>query len=187
MMRLGSARRLRLFAVLVAIALFAAACTSSEGATNGNEDPDSNASAQQDSNVDPADGNSGGNAEGTTSVAAPDPDATPIDISDDIRVGVLDNGLTYYVQSNDSPGGSVSMRLAVRAGALHENPIGTGSAHFLEHMLFNGTEQFPGASLDATLRSIGAEIGRGVNARTSANSTVYELSLIHISEPTRPY
>jgi len=58
---------------------------------------------------------------------APDPDPTPLPIADDIRTGVLDNGLTYYVRSNDSPGSAVALRLVVRAGGRQEDPLGTGS------------------------------------------------------------
>ena len=108
---------------------------------------------------------------------APEVDDTALEISDDIRMGVLDNGLTYYVRSNDSPGQSVSIRLAVKAGAYHEDPQGTGVAHFLEHMMFNGTEAYPGNQVDSVLRSIGAEIGPDFNAYTSATETVYQISL----------
>ena len=108
---------------------------------------------------------------------APDPDPTPLPIADDIRTGVLDNGLTYYVRSNDSPGSAVALRLVVRAGGRQEDPLGTGVAHFLEHMMFNGTEAFPGNELDATLRSIGAQIGPDFNAYTSDNETVYQIGV----------
>lgn len=107
----------------------------------------------------------------------PTPDPTPLPIDEDVRVGVLDNGLTYYVRSNDSPGGSVSLRLAVNAGGVNEDPLGTGAAHFLEHMMFNGTERFPGNTLDAALRRIGAEIGPDFNAYTNDTETVYQLSV----------
>ena len=107
----------------------------------------------------------------------PEPDDTPLEIDDDIRIGVLDNGLTYYVRENDRPGSSVSLRLVIRAGGLQEDPRGTGIAHFLEHMMFNGTEKYPGNELDAALRSIGAEIGPDFNAYTSDTETVYQLAI----------
>ena len=100
-------------------------------------------------------------------LAQPDPDPTPLPIADAIRIGTLDNGLTYFVQENDAPGSSVSLRLVIRAGGLQEDPRGTGVAHFLEHMMFNGTERYPGNELDAALRRIGAEIGPDFNAYTS--------------------
>ncbi len=107
----------------------------------------------------------------------PNPDPTPLEIDEDVRVGVLENGLTYYVRSNDSPGGAVSLRLVVNAGGVNEDPVGTGAAHILEHMMFNGTERFPGNSLDAALRRIGAEIGPDFNAYTSDTETVYQLAV----------
>ena len=108
---------------------------------------------------------------------APDPDPSLLGIDDDVRVGVLDNGLTYYVRSNNSPGSAVSLRLAVKAGGVNEEPLGTGAAHMLEHMMFNGTEKFPGNTLDAALRRIGAEIGPDFNAYTNDTETVYQLKV----------
>ena len=164
---------------LFVLALVAAACTSDQSATADEADtPNDAESTESDPNNEPSDDDEAlttANAAGD--FVAPDPDLSRIDFDDDIRMGVLDNGLTYFVRSNNSPGGSVSLRLAVNAGGLHEDPIGTGVAHFLEHMMFNGTEQFPGASLDAALRSIGAEIGPDFNAFTSDNVTVYQLQV----------
>ncbi|MEY2960135.1 MAG: hypothetical protein RLZZ01_2703, partial [Actinomycetota bacterium] len=94
-----------------------------------------------------------------------------------VRVGTLDNGLRYYVRSNDNPGGKAELRLAVDAGSVDEVGPATGVAHFLEHMLFNGTERFPRNELVTTLRSFGAAFGADVNARTGFDSTVYELSV----------
>ena len=113
----------------------------------------------------------------TSSFAAPELDTTVLPVDDAVRVGTLGNGLTYYVRRNNSPGGSVSMQLAVRAGGINEDPLGTGIAHFLEHMMFNGTEEYPGNTLDDALRDIGAEIGPDFNAFTSDSATVYQLSV----------
>ena len=60
-----------------------------------------------------------------------------------LRIGTLDNGLTYYLRNNEEPGTNLSLRLAVNAGSLHEPAVGLGAAHFLEHMMFNGTEEVP--------------------------------------------
>ena len=109
--------------------------------------------------------------------SAPAPDATPLPVDPATRIGTLDNGLTWYARSNGLPGQSVTMRLVVRAGGLQDSPKGAGTAHFLEHMMFNGTEQFPGNELDATLRSIGAEIGPDFNAYTSDSETVYQITV----------
>jgi zinc protease len=91
--------------------------------------------------------------------------------------GVLANGLTYWVRHNDQPGQKVSMRLAVRAGSADELGPETGVAHFLEHMLFNGTERYPENELVDVLRGFGAEFGPDVNAYTSYDETVYELDV----------
>lgn len=95
-----------------------------------------------------------------------------------VQIGALDNGFTYYIRSNDSPGGSLSLRLAVNAGSLHESVLGAGYAHFLEHMLFNGTEKYPGNEITDALHSIGVEFGPDINAYTSYDETVYQLDLI---------
>ncbi len=94
-----------------------------------------------------------------------------------VRIGTLDNGLTYYLRCNDSPGQSLELRLAVNAGSLNEAEAGSGVAHFLEHMLFNGTEKYPGNELTKVLQSIGVEFGPDINAYTSYDETVYELAL----------
>ncbi len=99
----------------------------------------------------------------------------PIDPA--VRIGTLDNGLTYYLRCNDSPGRSLELRLAVNAGSLHEAEAGSGVAHFLEHMLFNGTERYPGNELTTVLQGIGVEFGPDINAYTSYDATVYELAL----------
>ncbi len=112
----------------------------------------------------------------------PEPDPTPIPVSDDVRVGTLDNGLTYYVRSNQSPGGSLSLRLVVNAGSLQQEAPESGYAHFLEHMLFNGTENFPGNELTDALAGLGIQFGPDVNAYTSFDETVYELDLVTVDD-----
>ncbi len=170
----------RVVLILAVIALLAAACTSGQTAADtqeGRSDDDMETDNDDQSRDDDSDADALATQQPDGTFTAPDPDLARIELDDDTRMGVLDNGLTYFVRSNDSPGGSVSLRLAVNAGGLHEDPIGTGVAHFLEHMMFNGTERFPGGTLDATLRSIGAEIGPDFNAFTSDNATVYQLQV----------
>ncbi|MFT7474420.1 MAG: zinc protease [Verrucomicrobiales bacterium] len=168
----------RYLAIVLAAALVAAGCTSdSEGAeaepvtTNTSSPAVSDPLATTESTI-------------TTSEAPrelvftiEDPDPTPLEVWDEIRIGELSNGLTYYLMSNDSPGGSISMRLAVNAGGVNEDPLGTGAAHFLEHMMFNGTEKFPGNTVDDALRRIGAEIGPDFNAYTNDTETVYQMTV----------
>ncbi len=99
-------------------------------------------------------------------------------VDPDVQIGTLDNGLTFYIRSNDSPGGALSLRLVVNAGSLNEPFAGAGYAHFLEHMLFNGTEKYPGNEITDVLQSIGVEFGPDINAYTSYDETVYMLDLV---------
>ncbi len=94
-----------------------------------------------------------------------------------VRTGTLDNGLRYYIRENDNPGGKADLRLAIRAGSVDEFGPSTGVAHFVEHMLFNGTEKFPENELIDVLRSFGAAFGADVNAYTSFDETVYLLTV----------
>ncbi|WP_419909835.1 M16 family metallopeptidase [Candidatus Poriferisodalis sp.] len=102
-----------------------------------------------------------------------DPSLLPID--PDVVIGQLPNGLTYYLRSNDSPGDAVVMHLAVNAGGVLDPEGAEGAAHFLEHMLFNGTEKFSKNELDQVLRDIGTDFGHDLNAFTSPDETVYIL------------
>jgi len=95
-----------------------------------------------------------------------------------VKIGTLDNGLTYYMRSNGSPGNTLSLRLVVNAGSLNEPVAGAGYAHYLEHMLFNGTEKYPGNEITDALQSIGVEFGPDINAYTSYDETVYMLDLV---------
>lgn len=106
-------------------------------------------------------------------------DSTDEVLPDDpaVRTGELANGLRYYVRENDNPGAKAELRLAIDAGSADETGPATGVAHFVEHMLFNGTEQFPENELIDTLRSFGAAFGADVNASTGYDATVYELSV----------
>ena len=112
-------------------------------------------------------------------VAAPDATGLPsLSVPDPaIVVGQLDNGLRYFIRDNDNPGARVEMRLAVDAGSALEDETQDGGAHFLEHMLFNGTEAFPENELIAVLRSFGASFGADINAYTSYDETVYQLTM----------
>ena len=101
---------------------------------------------------------------------------------DEVRTGTLDNGLRYYVRENDRPGGRADLRLAIRAGSVNETGENTGVAHFVEHMLFNGTEQFPENELIDVLRGFGASFGADINAYTSYDETVYSLDVPNAGE-----
>jgi zinc protease len=108
--------------------------------------------------------------------AFPDDDDV-IAVDEAVLIGTLGNGLTYYIRENDSPGGRAQLRLAVMAGSVQETDDQRGAAHYLEHMMFNGTERFPANELVLLLQRFGAEFGPDINAYTSYEETVYELEL----------
>jgi zinc protease len=94
-----------------------------------------------------------------------------------VKIDKLDNGLTYYIRENDRPGNSVEMRLVINAGSAQESPDQSGVAHFLEHMMFNGTSKYPANELVDVLQGFGSEFGADINAYTSYDETVYQLTL----------
>ena len=100
------------------------------------------------------------------------------------RVGKLDNGLTYYIRHNEKPAQRAEFYLATDVGALQELPDQDGLAHFLEHMCFNGTKNFPGKGILNWLESIGASFGGNVNASTGVEQTIYLLNNIPLVRPT---
>ena len=95
----------------------------------------------------------------------------------DVRIGKLENGLTYYIRQNDKPEKKVDLRLVINAGSILETDKQVGLAHFLEHMVFNGTKTFPKNDLIDYLQSIGVKFGQHLNAYTSFDETVYFLPL----------
>ena len=106
------------------------------------------------------------------------PQALPNDPA--VKVGKLENGLTYYIRHNDKPAQRAEFYLATDVGAFQEEDDQDGLAHFLEHMCFNGTKNFPEKKLLEWLQSIGAEFGRNINASTGFEVTQYMLNNIPI-------
>lgn len=98
-----------------------------------------------------------------------------------VRVGKLDNGMTYYIRHNDKPAQRAEFYLATNVGAIQETPDQDGLAHFLEHMCFNGTKNFPGKTLLEYLQSIGASFGGNINAATGVEETTYMLNNIPVT------
>lgn len=99
----------------------------------------------------------------------------PLPVDPEVRIGHLDNGLTYYIRHNERPAGSADFFLAQSVGSIQEEESQRGLAHFLEHMCFNGTENFPGNSLIDYLESVGVKFGANLNAYTSTDRTVYNI------------
>ncbi len=106
----------------------------------------------------------------------------PIPIDEQVRVGKLDNGLTYYIRHNEEPKGQANFYIAQKVGSILENEDQRGLAHFLEHMCFNGTVNFPGDSLIKYLESIGVKFGAQLNAYTSIDETVYNIDNVPVAK-----
>ena len=96
-----------------------------------------------------------------------------IPVDQGVRIGHLDNGLTYYLRHNNTPEKKANFYIAQRVGSIQENDSQQGLAHFLEHMAFNGSEHFPTGTMTEYLQSIGVEYGRSLNAYTMIDRTVY--------------
>ena len=94
----------------------------------------------------------------------------------DVKIGKLDNGLTYYIRHNAWPEQRAEFYIAQRVGSIQENDDQRGLAHFLEHMCFNGTENFKGNDIVKWCETIGVKFGRDLNAYTSIDQTVYNIS-----------
>src|SRR5690606_36444040 len=98
-----------------------------------------------------------------------------IPFNPEVKMGKLDNGLTYYIKNNGKPEKKEELRLVVNAGSILEDEEQLGLAHFMEHMNFNGTKNFEKNELVNYLQSIGVEFGADLNAYTSFDETVYIL------------
>ncbi len=94
-----------------------------------------------------------------------------------LRMGTLPNGLRYYVRENTMPEDRAYLWLAVNAGSVLEDDDQQGFAHFLEHMAFNGTKNFPGQSLIDFIEGSGMRFGADLNAYTNFDETVYQLTV----------
>jgi zinc protease len=96
-------------------------------------------------------------------------------VDPEVSLGTLPNGMRYYVRPNPKPARRVELRLVVKAGSVLEDPDQLGLAHFVEHMLFEGTRNFPGQGISDFLASLGLGIGADANAQTSYDDTQYML------------
>ena len=106
----------------------------------------------------------------------------PLPVDQKVRIGRLDNGLTYYIRHNEEPKGQAFFYIAQKVGSIQEEESQRGLAHFLEHMCFNGTTHFPDSSLIEYLGSIGVKFGEQLNAYTSVEETVYNIDNVPARE-----
>lgn len=108
-----------------------------------------------------------------------------IDNDNTIRKGILPNGMTYYIRHNAQTKGVADFYIAQKVGSILEEKRQRGLAHFLEHMAFNGTKHFPGNTLQpgivAWCESVGIKFGANLNAYTSVDQTVYNISAAPIT------
>ncbi|MDX2448563.1 MAG: insulinase family protein [Desulfobacterales bacterium] len=102
---------------------------------------------------------------------------TDLPLDSEIVCGRLDNGFRYVLMQNQNPKDRVSMHLNIQAGSANETASQQGLAHFLEHMLFNGSEHFKPGELVKYFQSIGMQFGADANAHTGFYETVYDIFL----------
>lgn len=107
----------------------------------------------------------------------------PLPLDESVIYGVLDNGMTYYIKSNQEPKERASFYIVQNVGALLEEDHQNGLAHFLEHMAFNGTKHFPDKGIINFLERHGVAFGNDINAYTAHNQTVYNLSDVPVNKP----
>ena len=101
----------------------------------------------------------------------------PLQQDPEVISGTLDNGLKYYIKQNAKPEKRLELRLYINAGSIVEDDDQRGLAHFVEHMAFNGTKNFPRTEMVDYLTSIGMGYHNGLNGGTSYDYTVYEFKL----------
>ena len=106
----------------------------------------------------------------------------PIPVDANVRIGQLENGLTYYIRHNEEPKGQANFYIAQKVGSILEDESQRGLAHFLEHMCFNGTEHFPGNGVVKYCESIGVKFGADLNAYTSVDETVYNIDNVPVEK-----
>ena len=99
------------------------------------------------------------------------------------QFGTLENGVRYVILKNQEPPGRASLRLYMDVGSLMEEDDQQGMAHFLEHMAFNGSRNFPAGQMVEYFQRLGMAFGADTNAHTSFEETVYKLELPKVEEP----
>ncbi len=109
---------------------------------------------------------------GTQAQITPDPE---------LRTGVLSSGTRYYIRHNAKPQGQADFYLISDVGAIQESDDQQGLAHFLEHMAFNGTKNFPDKAIIEYLEKVGVKFGANLNASTSWDVTTYMMKDVPVA------
>ncbi|MBC9796123.1 M16 family metallopeptidase [Sinomicrobium weinanense] len=110
-------------------------------------------------------------------------EAKEVPFDPSIRHGVLPNGMNYYIKHNEEPKERASFYFAQNVGSVLEKESQRGLAHFLEHMAFNGTEHYPEKGMLEYLEKNGIKFGSEINAFTSFDETVYNISKVPVTNP----
>ncbi len=114
-------------------------------------------------------------------------DLVALDPDPAVRYGRLNNGMRYAITQNSLPKQEAAIRFWIKAGALHEQDDELGTAHFLEHMAFNGSENIPEGDLVKSLERLGLQFGADSNASVSFSRTMYKLNLPNVDDETVDY
>ncbi|MDX2016201.1 MAG: insulinase family protein [Planctomycetota bacterium] len=109
--------------------------------------------------------------------ASADAPKGPLPTDERLVTGMLDNGLRYIIRRHSNPPGRAAMWIHVSTGSLNETDRQRGIAHYLEHMAFNGSKNFPPNSVIDFFQSMGLSFGRHQNAFTSFDQTTYQLEM----------
>ncbi len=111
----------------------------------------------------------------------------PIPVDKQVRIGKLDNGLTYYIRENKQPENRANFYIVQKVGSILEEESQRGLAHFLEHMAFHGSTHFPedetGHGIISYLETIGVKFGTNLNAATGMDETIYNINDVPVNTP----
>lgn len=107
----------------------------------------------------------------------------PMPLAPNVRIGKLENGMTYYIRHNEKPAQRADFYIAQKVGSILEEEEQRGLAHFLEHMAFNGTKNLPGLTLRNYLQDNGIKFGENLNAGTGIDQTVYMITNVPTTNP----
>lgn len=105
-------------------------------------------------------------------------------VDPELRLGTLPNGMRFAIRRNQTPPGEASLRLRIDTGSLNEEDDQRGLAHFLEHMVLNGTENVPEGDFVKRLERHGLRFGPDTNASTDFGQTVFKLDLPETDKDT---
>jgi len=106
----------------------------------------------------------------------------PLELDSAVRIGKLENGMSYYIRHNEKPANRAEYYIITNIGAIQETPAQDGLAHFQEHMCLNGTKNFPGKGIIEAFQNHGLEFGRNINASTGVEQTMYIFNNIPTTE-----